>query len=57
MSDVRKVTNQLIDLVDDGILDWEIIARACLSYMSEDHVADMADYNYLIEEDESENAE
>lgn len=53
MSDVRKVTNQLIDLVDEGLLDWEIIARACLSYMSEDHVADMAQYNYLVD-DESE---
>ena len=51
MNDVRKVTNQLIDLVDEGLLDWEIIARACLSYMSEDHVADMANDNYLIDDE------
>lgn len=52
MSDVRKVTNQLIDLVDDGVLSWETVAMACLSYMSEDHVADMASDNYLIEDSE-----
>jgi hypothetical protein len=51
MSDVRKVTNQLYDLVDEGVLDWETIARACLSYMSEHDVADMAQYNYLIDDD------
>ena len=34
MSDVRKVTNQLIDLANDGVLSWEYIALACLSYMS-----------------------
>ena len=52
MSDVRKVTNQLIDLVDDGVLDWETVAMACLSYMSENDVTDMAQYNYLIEDSE-----
>lgn len=53
MSDVRVVTNRLYDLVDQGVLTWEIIGQACLSYMSEDHVADMAQYNYLVD-DESE---
>lgn len=56
MSDVRKVTNQLYDLVDEGLLDWEIIARACLSYMSENDVADMADYNYLIDDENDDEA-
>ncbi len=56
MSDVRKVTTKLIDLANDGVLDWETIAIACLSYMSEDHVADMASDNYFID-DESESAE
>jgi hypothetical protein len=56
MSDVRKVTNQLIDLAVDGVLSWQVIAIACLQYMSEDHVADMASDNYFID-DESESAE
>ena len=51
MSDVRQVTCQLIDLVDDGLLTWEQIARECLSYMSERDVADMASSGYLIDDD------
>ena len=50
MNDVRKVTCQLIDLADDGVLSWETVAMACLSYMSEDQVADMASDNYLIDD-------
>lgn len=51
MSDVRVVTNRLYDLVDQGVLTWEIIGQACLSYMSEHDVADMAQYNYLIDDE------
>lgn len=54
--DVRKVTNRLIDLIEDGSLTWDIVAIACLQYMSESDVADMAQYNDLID-DESEVAE
>jgi hypothetical protein len=51
MNDVREITNRLYDLVDDGVLTWDMIGRACLSYMSESDVADMAHYNYLIDDD------
>ncbi len=57
MSDVRKVTNRLYDLVDEGVITWDMIGRACLSYMSESDVADMAHYNYLIDDDENEAGE
>jgi hypothetical protein len=58
MSDVREITNRLLDLADEGVLTWEIIGKACLSYMSESDVADMAGYNYLIDDDtDSENGE
>lgn len=50
----RKVTNQLYDLADQGIITWELIATACLMYMSEDDVADMAHCNELIIEEEEE---
>lgn len=43
----RKVTNLLLDMVDEGVLSWEAIARAALKYMSEDDVADMAHVNDL----------
>lgn len=41
----RKITNKLIDFAESGILPWEMLARECLEYMSEDEVADMANYN------------
>ena len=50
MSNARKVTCELIEAVENGLLSWESIARASLSYMSEDDVRDMAEYNCLIEE-------
>jgi len=50
----REATNKLIELVEEGVLDWESIARAALCYMSEDEVADMARCNELILDEEEE---
>ena len=49
---VREATEKLIDLAEEGVLSWETIARAALDYMSEDEVADMAQYNDFIEDEE-----
>lgn len=38
----RKTTQQLIDWAEQGVVDWETLARDCLNYMSEDEAADMA---------------
>jgi hypothetical protein len=51
-SNTRKVTNQLLELMDQGVLSPELLVRTCFSYMSEDEVADMAWVNGLIEDDE-----
>lgn len=49
----RKVTNQLLELVDEGVLDAREVLAAALVYMSEADVADMAHSNELVlEEDE-----
>jgi hypothetical protein len=57
-SGVREITNKLIEAVEEGILDWEDIARASLNYMSEADVADMAERNELVYfEDEDEDEE
>ena len=52
--DVRKATNKILDMVDEGILDKDMVIMACLKYMSEDDVADMAHCNefFLNEEEE-----
>lgn len=42
MSDARKVTNQILNAVNEGLLTWEMVARSALLYMSEDDVADMS---------------
>ena len=40
----RRITNDVISAVEDGFVSWEEVARACLSYMSEDEVAELADF-------------
>ena len=54
--DVREATNKILDMVDEGILDKDMVIMACLKYMSEDDVADMAHCNefFLNEDDEEE---
>ena len=52
----RKITNKVLELAEDGLLSWEVIARAALNYMSEDEVNDLAKsecfFEWYDEEDE-----
>ena len=60
MANTRKVTNQLLELIENGVLDPQIVLEACLSYMSEADVADMAHVNELLDykdDDEEEEEE
>jgi hypothetical protein len=54
----REITNKLIEMVEEGVITWESIAMACLVYMSEDDVSDMAHDNelYTRQERTEENA-
>lgn len=56
---VRDATDRIYDMMDEGILDAETVVTACLKYMSEDEVADMAQANefFYDEEDAYESAE
>ena len=51
---VRKYTNLVLEMVDEGILDKDVVIMACLKYMSEAEVRDMAEANGFIPEDEEE---
>ena len=51
---VRKVTNKILEMVEDGVLDKDAVIMACLKYMSEDEVADMARINELLFDEEVE---
>ena len=37
----RECTNQLLEMIDEGLLDARDIVLCCLKYMSEDDVRDM----------------
>ena len=45
MSDTRKATNRILEMIEESQLDKDTVITACLKYMSEDDVADMARSN------------
>ncbi len=52
---MREATNRILELVEEGLLDRDTVILACLKYMSEDDVADMAHANeFFLDEDEDE---
>ena len=53
----REATNKILDMIDEGILDRDTVIMACLKYMSEDEVADIAAINEFIVEEEEEDEE
>ena len=58
MSDnVRKATDKILEMVEEGILDKDMVIMSCLKYMSEDDVADMAHCNEFFLNEEEEESE
>ena len=47
---MRKYTNMLLEMIEDGLIDRDLVITACLKYMSEDDVQDMMEANEFIEE-------
>jgi hypothetical protein len=54
MGVTRQTTNKLLEMVEEGLLDKDTLIMACLKYMSEDEVADMAHHNELLNDEENE---
>lgn len=51
----REYTNQLLEMVEDGLLDKDQVILACVKYMSEDDVKDMMvanEFIFELEEDD-----
>lgn len=48
----REATNKILELVEDGVLNAEYVLTACLKYMSEDDMRDMAHSNEIDLDDE-----
>lgn len=47
----RTVTNQILEMVESGMLDKDTVITACINYMSEAEVADMAHINGFLNEE------
>ena len=53
----REYTNKLLEMVEEGLLDKDMVIMACVNYMSEDDVRGMMEANEMVEEeDEDEDA-
>ena len=50
----RRVTNKLLEMMEEGALDAEMLVRACLTFMSEADVAEMAVGEGFLEEEDAE---
>ena len=48
----REYTNKIIEMVDEGLIDRDMLIRDLLNYMSESDVADFYDSYYGQDEDE-----
>ena len=48
----RPVTSELLDMAEQGMLDWETLARDALGWMSEAEVAEFAKRNDYITDSE-----
>lgn len=54
----RKYTNQLIEMIEEGMIHKDTVILACLKYMSEDDVRDMMEANeFIIDEEEDQESE
>jgi len=53
-SRARPATTHLLDLAEQGVIDWETLARDCLGWMSEYDVAEMTSRLDYVPDDEDE---
>jgi hypothetical protein len=50
--EVRKETNKVLGLAEEGMISWRNLAEMALSWMSEDDVAEMAKANDILYDEE-----
>lgn len=48
----REYTNKLLEMVEEGLLDKDMVIMACVKYMSEDDVRGMMEANEMVEEED-----
>ena len=52
--DPRQYTNKLLEMVDEGLLDRDIVISAMATYLSDNDVRDMMEANEMIEDEDDE---
>ena len=57
MSNTRQATCRILELIEDGILDRDMVINSCLKYMSESDVQDMAHCNDFGLDDDDDDEE
>jgi hypothetical protein len=45
MKNENRASDKLIDMCEEGLIGYENVVSMCMSYMSEDDIADMMDIN------------
>lgn len=53
----REYSNKLLEMVEQGILDKDLVIMAFVKYMSEDAVEDMMRCNEMIIDEDEENTD
>ena len=53
-NNVRQNTCKVLEMMEDGLLSWEVWARETLAYLSEYQVSEIAHTLELLYEDEEE---
>lgn len=51
---VRKYTNRVFDLINDGVISYRDVAEMALRWMSEDDVEEMLRTNDILPEEDDE---
>lgn len=46
-----RYKNKLLEMIEEGVLDRDMVILSCVKYMSEDDVKDMMFCNEMIEEE------
>ena len=54
LNSAREITNKILEMIDEGLLNPRDVVLMCLKWMSEDEVTEMAKANELLEEVEDE---
>ena len=49
---MRKYTNMVMDMMEEGVITPQAVADMCLAYMSEDDVEDMCRANDILPEED-----